>query len=163
LVYDIFLYLCGMTYRQYSDHIKLCQYLGKEPQGEFKEFYDFITELWKDMEFSVINDHNKQGIIFHKGTDFYMEQDFKNGWLWCESDRVWSFFRFKKGLEVPETQDFIRGMVEEHLKSKVYTTLSTPSRRSRPHCQWVEEHLKSKVSTPQWVTGLPRGFDGRTS
>ena len=114
-----------MTYGQYSDHIKLCQYLGKELQGEFKDFYDFITFLWKDMEFSVINDHNDLFIILHKGTDFYMGQDFKNGWLECQWDRIWSFFRIKKGMEVPETKVFIRGMVEEHLKCKVDTTLDT--------------------------------------
>jgi hypothetical protein len=110
-----------MTYRQYSDHIKLCTYLGKEPQGEFRVFYDFITELWKDMEFTVINDHNEEAIIFHKGSDFYMEQDFKNGYLRCEWGQIWSFFRFKKGMEVPETQDFIQSMVEEYLKCKTLT------------------------------------------
>jgi hypothetical protein len=114
-------YIPTMTYRQYSDHLKLCQYLGKEPQGEFKAFYDFITGLWKDMEFSVINDHNKQGIIFHKGNNYYMEQDFKNGWVWCERGRVWSFFSSTKGMEIPETQDFIQSMVEEHLKCQVLT------------------------------------------
>jgi hypothetical protein len=112
-----------MTYQQYSDHLKVCQYLGKEPQGEFKEFCVFLTELWKDMEFTVSNELNKQGIIYHKGTDFYMEQDFKNGWLWCSLDRIWSFFQIKKGMEYTETQDFIQSMVEEHLKCKV----STPS------------------------------------
>jgi hypothetical protein len=96
-----------MTYQQYSDHLKLCQYLGKEPQGEFKEYYDFLTELWNDMELSVFNDHNEQGIILHKGNIYYMEQNFKNGWLRCDWDRVWSFFRFKKGMEIPETKDFI--------------------------------------------------------
>ena len=136
-----------MNYRQYSDHIKLCQYLGKEPQGNFKDFYDCITELWKDMEFSVNNNHNEQGnghtIIFHKGTDFYMEQDFKNDRLRCEWDRVWSFFRTKKGMEVPETQDFIQSMVEEHLKCKV----STPHIRKGFVVRKVEEHLKCKVKT----------------
>jgi hypothetical protein len=132
-----------MTYRQYSDHIKLCQYLGKEPEGDFKEFYDFITELWRGMEFSVINDHNKQGNIFHKGNRYYMEQDFKNGWLRCDWDRVWTFFRFKKGMEVPETKVFIRGMVEEHLKCKV----STPRFTGESEEQEVEEHLKCKVNT----------------
>ena len=137
-----------MTYGQYSDHIKLCQYLGKEPQGEFKEFYDFVTGLWKDMAFSVINDHNEQSnghtIILHKGTDFYMEQDFKNGWLWCDWDRVWSFFESKKGMVLPETQEFIRGVVEEHLKCKALT----PKRWDSSLVSPVEEHLKCKLSTP---------------
>jgi hypothetical protein len=139
----LFDYLCGITYRQYTDHIKLCAYLGKEPQGEFKDFYDFITGLWKDMEFTVINEHNKQGIIYYKGTDFYMEQDFKNGWLWCRLDWIWSFFQIKKGMEYTETQDFIQRMVEEHLKYKV----STPTWKDFQAWNKVEEHLKCKVNT----------------
>jgi hypothetical protein len=107
-----------MTYRQYSDHIKLCQYLEKDIEGEYKEFYDFITGLWKDMEFTVINE---QVIALHKGKEIFMEQDFKNGWLWCDYDWVWSFFRTTKGMEVPETKDFIQGMVGEHIKCKVLT------------------------------------------
>jgi len=138
LVYGIFLYLCGMTYRQYSDHIKLCTYLGKEPRGEFKDFYDCITELWKDMEFSVNNNHNVQGIILHKGRDFYMEQDFRNGYLRGEWDRVWSFFQVKKGMEVSDTQDFIQSMVEEHLKCRVLTPLDD----FPLDIIVVEEHLK---------------------
>ena len=110
-----------MTYRQYSDHIKLCLYLGKEPRGEFKDFYDFITGLWKDMEISVVDNHNDQGIIFHKGDEFFMEQDFKNGYLKCEWYRVWTFFQSTKGMEVSDTQDFIQSMVEEHLKCKALT------------------------------------------
>jgi hypothetical protein len=119
-----------MTYQQYSDHIKVCQYLGKEPQGEFKAFYDFITGLWKDMEFSVNDNHNKQGIVIHKGSDYYMEQDFKNGYSWCHPERVWSFFQSTKGMEYTETQVFIQSMVEEHLKCQVLTLESS-------RWQWV--------------------------
>jgi len=111
-----------MTHQQYSDHIKLCWYLGKEPQGGFKEFHDFITDLWEDMEFSV---NNEQDIIFHKGTVFYMEQDFKYGYLWCHCDRVWSFLEDQKGLELPEIQDFVRNVVEEQLKCKALTPISS--------------------------------------
>ncbi len=118
-----------MTYIQYSDHIKLCQYLGKEPQGEFKDFYDFLTDLWMDMEISVVDNHNERGnghtIILHKGDEFFMGQDFKIEWFECNYDRVWSFFPIKKGMKVSETQDFIQRMVEEHLKCKV-TTPSLP-------------------------------------
>ena len=138
-----------MVYEQYSDHLKVCRYLGKEPEGEFKEFHNFITELWKDMEISEINNHNKQSnghtIMLHKGTDFYMQQDFKNGYLRCDWDRIWIFFTIKKSMKVPETRDFIRGMVEEHLKCKV----STPEWIPLIGEQGVEEHLKCKVSTPQ--------------
>jgi hypothetical protein len=133
-----------MTYQQYTHHIKLCLYLGKEPQGEFKEYYDFTTCLWKDMEFTVVDEHNKQGIIFHKGDEFYMEQDFKNGWFECNYDRVWSFFRTKKDMKVPEIQDFILSAVEEHLKCQTPTPLNI---FSLPQFL-VEEHLKHKLETP---------------
>ncbi len=143
-----------MTYRQYSDHIKLCQYLGKEPQGEFKEYYDFITGLWVDMEISVVDNYKVQSIILHKGTDFYMKQDFKNDYFWCYWDRVWSFFRTKKDMKVPEIQDFIQSMVEEHLKFKV----STPPLPHNRHGHLVEEHLKCKVNTTLDTTLLKPGL-----
>jgi hypothetical protein len=114
-----------MTYQQYTHHIKLCLYLGKEPQGEFKDYYDFITGLWEDMEITLFEDHNKQGIIFHKGTDFYMEQDFKNERLRCQWDRVWSFLLNRKGMELPEIYDFITSMMEEHLICKSLTPVWT--------------------------------------
>ena len=143
----IFYYLCGMTYRQYSDHIKLCLYLGKEPRGEFKDFYDFITGLWMDMEISVVDNYKVQSIIFHKGDMFYMEQDFKNGWLRCDWDRVWSFFRSTKGMGESETKDFIQSMVEEHIKCRVLTPFSCGQiRRNR-----VEEHLKCRFLTLQGI------------
>jgi hypothetical protein len=138
-----------MNYRQYSDHIKLCLYLGKEPGGEFKEYYDFITGLWRDMEISVVDNYKVQSIILHKGDMFYMEQDFKNDGLRCDWDRIWSFFQFKKGLEVPETKDFIQSMVEEHLKCKV----STPDWLRYILVDRVEEHLKCTALTP--ATLLP--------
>jgi len=140
-----------MTYQQYTDHLKLCQYLGKEPLGEFKEFHDFISDLWKDMTFSVINDHNEQCIIFHKGTDFFMQQDFKNGKLKCQWDRIWSFFLIKKGMEIPELKDFIQSMVEQHLKCKVLTPLTSFHRWKNQ----VGQHLKCKVLTPFTHNDIP--------
>ena len=123
-----------MTYRQYSDHIKLCQYLGKEPRGEFKDFYGFLTELWRDMEISVVDNYKVQSIILHKGDMFYMEQDFKNDGLRCDWDRVWSFFQSKKGMGVSDTQDFIQSMVEEHLKCRVLTPRGPG--HPPPRCGW---------------------------
>ncbi len=152
-----------MTYRQYSDHIKLCLYLGKEPGGEFKEFYDFLTELWDGMEFTVVDKHNKQGIIFHKGDEFFMEQDFKNGWFECNHDRVWSFFRTKKCMGYTETQDFIQRMVEEHLKCRVLTP--TRSRWHR-HSRWkniLNVRNSVRVLTPSLPFGLVLCRGGRAS
>jgi hypothetical protein len=131
-----------MTYQQYSIHIKLCVYLGREPEDEFRGFYDFIMGLWEDMDFSV---DNEQVIIFHKGTNFYMGLDFKDGQLWCQYERVWSFFRYKKCMEYTETQDFVRSMVEQYLKCKV----STPIGKFSEDTLKVEQYLKCKVLTPR--------------
>jgi hypothetical protein len=96
------------------------------------------------MELTVNNDHNEQDIIFHKSEVIFMEQDFKNGWLRCDWDRVWSFFRTTKSMDEPEIKDFVRGAVEEHLKSKVLK----PTGRLFNFLTLVEEHLKSKVLKP---------------
>jgi hypothetical protein len=117
-----------MTYQQYSDHIKLCLYLGKEPQGEFKEIYDFITGMWDGIQISGGEDI----IIFHKGKDFYMARDYKLMRLWCHKDRVWSFFRDRKDMITSETKDFIKCIVEQHIKC----TVPNPLRDSSPDDYW---------------------------
>jgi hypothetical protein len=147
-------YLCGVNYKQYSDHIKLCHYLGKEPQGEFKEFHDFLTGLWKDMEFTVIDDNNEQGIIFHKGTDFYMEQDFKNKQFWYQRKPVYSFFRDEKDMNHTDILNFIMSVVEQHLKCITLTPRCAPYYAP----PLVEKHLKYINTHPSVISGVEKYF-----
>lgn len=100
-------------------HLKTCEYLGKEPAGQFKKVHDFLTKLWDGMEL-VVNSQNDR-ISIQKEVGWVFEQDFKFGYMWYHSDRVWPFFREDMGMGVAETQDFIKSMVEEHLKCVVET------------------------------------------
>jgi hypothetical protein len=104
-----------MNYRQYSDHVKLCQYLGKEPEGEFKGFYDFFTGLWGDMVIDVFYDYDTHVVILYKGVDFYMGMDTKTDYLVLSYDKVWSPFLSLGIDETIETILFIQKMFVEHL------------------------------------------------
>lgn len=42
-----------MNYDDYRTHLKVCEYLDREPTGEYKKMYDFLTDLWEGMEFVV--------------------------------------------------------------------------------------------------------------
>jgi len=108
-----------MTYNDYRTYILSCEYLGKEPTGEYKRVYDFLTGMWNDMEI-VVNSQNGR-IIIQKEEEWFIERDLKYGYLWCNQDRVWSFFRYGMGIEPSEIEDFTKSAVEEHLKCKVET------------------------------------------
>jgi hypothetical protein len=104
-----------MTYQQYSDYIKLYRYLGKEPQGEFKEFYDAISALWEDMEMTVLNDYEPSSILFHKSKSYYMELCVDTGILWCDIPRVWELLEEAGVMCNEQIKNFIKEMFISHL------------------------------------------------
>jgi len=101
-----------MNFQQYMTVNKLCQYLGKEPEGEFKEFHGFFTGLWRDMAIDVFYDYNTHVVILYKGVDFYMGLDTKTDYLVLSYDKVWSPFL---SLGMSNKELFIHNMVIEHL------------------------------------------------
>lgn len=131
-----------MDYNDYRTYILTCEYLGKEPTGQYKTVYDFLTGLWDGMEVMVDSQTNQ--IILHKGGVRFKYQDLKNRDMWCNYIHVWSFFQKDMTMELIDIQDFIRSEVEEHLKSKV----GTPNDGWWLGHQQVEEHLICKVGTP---------------
>ena len=132
-----------MNYNDYRTYILTCEYLGKEPAGQYKRIYDFLTERWDGIE--VVVDSRFNRIVLQKGGEWFMYQDMKNGHLWCQYEHVWSFFQNIMGMEIPEIQDFVKSTVEEHLKCKVGTPGEVEAALLLP----VEEHLKCKVGTPR--------------
>jgi hypothetical protein len=116
-----------MTYTEYKNHIKICQYLGKEPEGEYKELYTYVENLWKDMKITIIDEHGPRRIIFHKGTDFYMEHDCENGWMWYHHDRTQKFLvQLYKIQHISDEQiisHFIKSMINDYLNCDLSTTL----------------------------------------
>jgi hypothetical protein len=136
-----------MTYNDYRTHLLTCEYLNREPTGQYKKLHDFLTGLWENME-CVVHSWNNS-IFFQKGDGWFIVQDLKNGDMWCQTDSVWSFFRTDMDMELTERQDFIKSAVDEHLKCKVETPPIVFPLTFSP----VDEHLKCKVETPR---GLPR-------
>ena len=55
-----------------------------------------------------------------KGT-WLFEQDYKNGWFWCDQDEIWSFFENNYSANYTDIQSFIKSLLEEHNKLSVFT------------------------------------------
>jgi hypothetical protein len=103
-----------MDYNDYRIHLLTCEFLGKEPTGQYKKIHDFLTDMWDGME-CIIN-FRRYRIVLHKGDEWYMEQDCKNGYLWCHHDKVWGGFQC---MEEYEIKTFVKRVVEEYLMCTV--------------------------------------------
>ena len=49
------------------------------------------------------------------------EQDYKNNYLWCNYDEIWSFFYENYSHKYNEIQSFIKSLLVEHSKLEVLT------------------------------------------
>jgi hypothetical protein len=75
-----------MTYRQYSDHLKVCRYLGIEPSGTYGKIKDLLTQLWSDMELTPLQD--EKIILIHKNHSYLGHFNFKQNRLWLNPHMV---------------------------------------------------------------------------
>ena len=110
---------------------------GYTPKGyyEFKgKLYKFSNEIVKDfenilstLEISNIDVYYKHGeeFLYHKGKDWYIYLDLKNGDFWVNYYRLWYFFETKYSMEFEKIQALCKYMVEEELKRNVGTPLYT--------------------------------------
>jgi hypothetical protein len=109
-----------MTYKQYSDHIKVCEYLGREPSGDFRLYYDFFNRLWESVEITVDKGIGYR-IIFHKDGKCVMIHNTKTKNLWFTpfADNSYnifgSFFTFENSDEYTEAKHFLGNMIRKHL------------------------------------------------
>ena len=62
--------------------------------------------------------------LWYKDDGWYFQQDEKNGILWCQTDRVWSFFKTNYLSYYVETQSIIRNLMERHYKLRGLTPLN---------------------------------------
>jgi len=121
-----------MTYEDYRTHLKVCEYLHREPTGQYRIVHDFLAGLWDGMEFLVssVNSH----INIQKNGEKYFELSQKKGFyggeMMCTYKTFWSFFRNDMDMEYPDVQEFVKCVVEEHLKSESppgdYININTP-------------------------------------
>ena len=84
--------------------------------------------------------------------DCLFQQNFKIGYLWCDYQEIWSFFKKNYSSNSKEISNLIKGWLEEHDKLKVLT----PKLMSRTRLILLEEHDKLKVLTP--VVGFGSHF-----
>lgn len=104
-----------MNYNDYRIHLLTCEYLNREPTGQYKTVHDFLTDLW-DGVVCVLNERNEM-INIQKDGVWVFAQDYENDVMWC-ADQLRFFFMKDMGMELPETRDFICGMMKEHLCCK---------------------------------------------
>jgi hypothetical protein len=101
-------------------HIKINKALGVKLEGDAKKVDDFFNSLFDGLE--ECESHKYPGdIFFRKNDKTYMWQDTKNEKLWCSYKYIWSFFESEFGYKDNEISNLIQGMVELHLKRKVFT------------------------------------------
>ena len=100
--------------------IKLSKLTDTPMSDNATKLTKFWDELWSDMEVYVDNNKGEIGCCKDDGCDYYyFYQHSKDGLLWCNCDKVWSFFRDSLSLEHNEIQKLIQIMVSETLNYKV--------------------------------------------
>ena len=83
-------------------------------------------------------------VFFFKEDVFWMEYNWKNGYLGCKWKDFWETLKKENKWDYDEGQTFIKKQVEEHFKLKGVTPCSL---LVVVH-QQVEEHFKLKGITP---------------
>ena len=101
--------------------IKLSKLTGITMSMEASKLVEFCDALWTDMKVTI--DTNKGEIRCWKdGYKYnYFYQNNKGTSLWCDYDKVWSFFKVDLKLNHDETQELIQHIVAMALNCKVNT------------------------------------------
>jgi hypothetical protein len=76
-----------MNYQDYQNHLKVSEYLGKEPTGVYGDIHQLFEELWVNLHITSIGDdiffykngHTFAMLVHHTGTFDYTRENFK---LW---------------------------------------------------------------------------------
>ena len=80
----------------------------------FKELLNYVKPKVDNKKYPNI-------IFYFKDDKFYFEYDTKNGYFYCNYDKVWSVFETKYSMRYNEIQLFIKDMVRKHFKFKGVT------------------------------------------
>lgn len=59
-----------MTYQEYTTHLKICEYLGKDPLPKYYFIRNRVWNFWKNLEFTNMT-HDPKSVILHKDRVFY--------------------------------------------------------------------------------------------
>ena len=86
-----------------------------------QEMEEFFLEKLNSCE-RITDEDFPDSIFFKIQNKVLFEQDNKNKCFWVRNDNVWSVFEDRLKLDYKDTQKFILGMVENHLKLDGFTT-----------------------------------------
>ena len=92
-----------------KEKIKLIKYLRLKPEERF------ILEMIDGIE--IHEQQTYQHFIFWKKDNIVLfEQDFENGYLRVNNNKIWSIFKHKYGYTYDETQSFIKKIIDKDTK-----------------------------------------------
>jgi hypothetical protein len=80
-----------------------------------------FLDLWNGCAIKFDFEKYPERIFLMKDNMVMFEQDFKNGYLWCDYKLVWSVFENEYGFTYTDIQSFIKDVVERHFKMGVIT------------------------------------------
>ena len=135
-----------MNYEYILREIKLSK-LTDTPMGdEATMLVKFWDELWADMKIKIDPIEGEIRCWKDDHDYYYFFQDENHNYLWCDYDKVWSFFGRDLGLNYDDTQELVQRMVGETLNCKV----NTPNPIDDLVLELVGKTLNCKVNTPDW-------------
>jgi hypothetical protein len=108
-----------MTYRQYTDHVKVCTYLDKDVScinKEVRHIFEQICNFWDGMDMVVIDEYDPYTIIFHRNNYLYMKYNTKNKVLFCIDNAVMPFFNKLNYIDYSEYNSLMGFLTEDYLK-----------------------------------------------
>jgi uncharacterized protein YqkB len=105
-----------------QNRVSIVEKYGEEKAEKIIKFFDDFFKDLKETTFENYKDNVFFYTIDNTGTPkIWMEQDSKNGRLWCRWSGFWSFFENEMKLDYFETQSLVKTMVEQHLSRPVGT------------------------------------------
>ena len=101
-------------------------------------FYD--EQFIRKLKLCKLNNKEVSLPLKVKGVCLF-DQDLKNEILWCDYDKIWSFFYKEYRNNYDDVQSFIKNVLEEEAKLNVYTPED-----ARCHDRaWLKEESKINV------------------
>ena len=105
-----------------------------------------FLELMDGMERRV-DPEDSHKIVWYKNDGWYFEQDEEIGILWCQYDRVWSFFETNYSSKYSDIQLIIKSLMERHYNLRGLTPLDYGDLIT----VGMERHYKLRGLTPRFV------------
>ena len=99
---------------------KQIEFLKKESQKE--EMEEWFKSLLNGLKIEI-HDYKPDSVFYKKDGRYFFElyQDSEERYFYCYYNLVWYIFENKYKLNYFEIQEFIKSMVEQHLKLGVIT------------------------------------------